>query len=187
MGQRSDDGQLTLIGVVIALVVVAALTGISLAVFVGSPNPGGDAQGLQGPGISQADDLSAQESLSQAQTAATTTGVAQGYGSITATSLSDSDPSVQFTSGPSTSSSVVSVASSGGATGFASTGGGGSLTLTTHAATGTCWYLWLGQGGPLYGVAPRQPSCQAVAIPSAPAVSSSASSGGWSTRAWPAA
>lgn len=207
MRARRDDGQLTLVGIVIALVVLGALTGVGLTVFVSGSDNGRGAQGLQGPGVSQADNVAAQESLSQAQTAAATTGVANGYGSLNASAMAAIDPSVTFTAGASASSSTVSVASSGGgagggsgggiggvsasslgSTGIAGSGGAGSVTFASHAKTGTCWYLWLGAGGPRYGAQTGQSSCQAAAILTAPAegpVSSNAI--GWAGQGWPAA
>jgi hypothetical protein len=194
MRARRDDGQLSLVGVVIALVVMAALTGIGLVVFVGGSDNGGTAQGPQGPGVGTADNVAAQESLSQAQTAASTAGVTNGYGTLTAAALTDIDPSVTFTSGPSTSSDTVSVAPSGssganaggstGPTGLSGTLGGGrsggSLTLAAHAKTGTCWYLWLGRGGPRYGAQTQKSSCQAVPIATAPPPSAA-----WSSTRFP--
>jgi hypothetical protein len=183
---RPEDGQLSLVGVVIALIVLGALTGIGLVVFVGdSGSDHGGSQGVQGPGVSQADNAAAQQSLSQAQTAASTVGVANGYGSITASTLAGVDPSITFTPGPSTSSSVVSVAPASPGLGLGG-GGEGSVTLAAHARTGTCWYLFLGPGGPVYGSTAGQSSCQAVAIPSAP-IPGSGGGANWSPASWPPA
>jgi hypothetical protein len=207
MRARSDTGQLSLVGVVIALIVMGALTGIGLVVFVGGSDSGGTAQGPQGPGVSTADNAAAQQSLSQAQTAASTAIVGGGYGTLTASTLTASDPSLTFTSGASTSSGTVSVAPGGGATsigggptaegltGAPSTGlgtatatgaGGGSVTLAAYAKTGTCWYVWLGRGGPRYGAETGRSSCQAAPIATAPPASApNAASVGWSSSTFP--
>jgi hypothetical protein len=182
MRPRPDDGQLSLVGVVIALVVLGALTGIGLVVFVGGGSDTGGSQGsARGPYVGTADNTAAQQSLSQAQTAASTVGVANGYGSLSASALAGIDPNVSFTAGPSTASSSVSVAVAP-----AAAGEGGSLTLAGYARTGTCWYVWLGRGGPLYGAQTGQSACQAAPLPTAPSQGpASGGAAGWSSTGFP--
>jgi hypothetical protein len=167
MRARPEDGQLSMVGVVIALAVVGMLSAVGLTVFLtGGGNPQGSS-GPQGAGIATADDVYAKSSLSQAQTAASTSGVLSGYGGDTASALSSSDPSLNFTAGPSGSSGTVSVAPSSGE-GPGGAASPGSVMLSAYSKTGTCWYVWLGSGGPLYAAVKGRSSCQAVPEASAP-------------------
>ena len=199
MRTRSDIGQVSLVGIAIALVIVALLTGLSVGILVNGGSTGGSGgSGATGP-VGATDDASAKSTLSDAQTAAAQAAVAGGYGALSATALSSAEPGVTFTSGPSTSTSTVSVANVAGTTGTGgdgglsglggsgALGGGGSVELAVYSPSNTCWYVWLGTGGPLYGAQTGQRSCQAQAQPTAPIVAPESSGvPGWSAGSYPA-
>jgi hypothetical protein len=215
---RSDAGQVSLVAIVAALLVVGLLGAASIGLMLGGGGSGGSGSNLAaGIGVGTADDVSAKTALSQAQTAVAPVAAAGGYGGITAQSLTESDPDTTFSSGPSVGVSIVSVASTGGSSADDSgTGGvsipgaagitvpsgvvpgqdnptpggstgGGSVTMTAFSPSGTCWYLWLGSGGPFYGAQTGQKGCQATALPTAPAPSSVSSTEiGWAPGSFPA-
>lgn len=183
---HGDDGQATMIGLVLALVVVGALSAILLSGAItggGTPASNGVANGA---GVGTADDVAAKTTLSNVQTDVQSsegaTAGAVGYGALSPTAMQSLDPSGDdtFTNQASTSPTTVSMAASGGAL------GSGSVTFAVLSASGTCWYLWLGSGGPLYGAMTGQSSCQASALGTAPAVGPVSSSAiGWATGSFP--
>lgn len=194
-----ESGQFSLAAVVVALLVMAAL-GVGATMFlVGNGSGSGSANAGLGP-VAHANDIAAQTTLSHVLTVASTAGATSGYGSLDAAALTSASPGTTFTSGPSTSSGVVSVAASGGSsTGATLPGGianpeggggslgGGSATLAAYSPSGTCWYLWLGTGGPMYGAETGQHQCQAsvLLIPPVPGSPVSSTSIGWSQQSYP--
>jgi hypothetical protein len=212
MRTRADVGQVSLVGIAIAMVIVALLTGLSVAVLVNGGSTGNDGTAATGP-VGATDDAAAQSTLSQAQTTAAQAAAAAGYGALDATALSSAEPGLTFTDGPSSSDSAVSVAGAGGSAlpggagavpgvpggavpgvpggavpGVGGTpGGGGSLMLGVFSPSDTCWYVWLGSGGPLYGAQTGQRACQAQPLATAPATGPvSDSAVGWAAGAFPA-
>jgi hypothetical protein len=168
-----EAGQVTMISIVLSLLIVALLT----ATVIGFTLGGNSSSINNGPGVGLANDVAAQSSLTSVQTAASVAGAAGGYGSITASTLGSSLTSVHATAGPSTSPDVVSIANSGQ-----------SVTAAVYSKSDTCWYLWLGQGGPVFGELTHQKECQAQAIPTPPvATTPSSTQIGWQASAYPAA
>jgi hypothetical protein len=161
-----------------SLVVVAVLAVVLLSSMLGSH---GNSQPAitNAPGLGLADNLQAQQALSTSLTAATNSAAGTGdYSSVTPIVLSTDNPSITYVTGPSSSSSVVSVANSSS----------GSITLVVRAASGTCWVVWAGSGGPWYGAQTGQASCTAPSLDAAPTANPVSSSAiGWQPTAFPAA
>jgi hypothetical protein len=206
-----------MISIVLSLVGVALLTLILLSTTLHS-GTSPDAGVANAPGVGLADNLVAQQSLSTALTAVETAASgAGGYGSVDVATLSGSDPSVSYVSGPTTSASTVSVALTGGSGSVATgspvggsvgaaisgaeaagsgagegTGGGGAsgtVTLAAHSSNGTCWLVWKGDGSATwYGAQTGLASCTAPALTSAPSPGPVSSSGiGWQVGGFPTA
>ncbi len=84
------------------------------------------------PEVVEADNVVAQQSLTTALTAVGTAAAgAGGYGSVDPSSLTASDPSVSFVTGPTTNASIVSIALEGG-----TAGGSGASPVPTGGAIG---------------------------------------------------
>jgi hypothetical protein len=132
------------------------------------------------PGVGLADNVQAQQALSTSLTAAASSVAGTGdYGSVTPAMLSAADPSLTYLTGPSSSSSVVSVASPTS---------GGSITLVARAAGGICWVVWAGPAGPWYGAQTGQAACTAPTLEAAPTTSTVSSTAiGWQRGGFPAA
>jgi hypothetical protein len=129
------------------------------------------------PGVAEADGLQAQQALSTGLTAAETAAAGSGgFGQVTAAMLTAANPSTTFTSGPSTSAAMVSVATSTD-----------SITLADRASDGTCWLVWNSStGGTWFGAQTGLPSCTAPVLASAPVASPvSSSSIGWQEGSFP--
>ena len=165
----------TMAGMVIAAGLVALVLTSTLSSH-GTPPPGV----ANAPGVGLADNLQAQQELSTSLTAATTSASGTGdFSAVTPEMLSAANPSLTFLAGPSSSSSVVSVATSTTT---------GSLTLVARAAGGTCWVIWAGSGGTWYGAQTHQASCTAPSLDSAPTASAVSSTAiGWQRTGFPAA
>jgi hypothetical protein len=161
-----------------SMVITAALVALVLTATLsshGSSQPGV----ANAPGVGLADNLQAQQALSTSLTAATTSAAGTGdLSTVTTELLSAANPSITYVAGPSSTSSMVSVATS-------STGG--SLTLVARSAGGTCWVVWAGSGGTWYGAQTNQSSCSAPQLDVAPMASSVSSTAiGWQRNGFPA-
>jgi len=199
---RTDAG-FSMLLTVVSLLITALLILFALTTLFKS-NGNGSVKLSNEPGVGMADDLSAQQALQTSLTAADTVAAESGgYGSVTASALSASNPSITYVDAPgsSSSSSTVSVATSstgssaGGVGGVAGLGdgsdqgggGSGSITLAVRASSGNCWLAWKGAGGGTwFGEQTGLTSCHAVTLASAPTagvVSSSAI--GWRQGAFP--
>jgi hypothetical protein len=177
--RRRTDAGFTMVVTMASLVIAAALVALVLSATLSShrtSQPGV----ANAPGVSLADNLQAQQTLSTSLTAAATSAGGTGdFSAVAADMLSAANPSIRYVEGPSSSSSVVSVATS--AT-------GGSLTLVARAAGGTCWVVWAGSGGTWYGAQTNQTSCTAPSLDVAPMASPvSATAIGWQRSGFPAA
>jgi hypothetical protein len=190
-----------MVSLVLSLAVVAVGGAIGGTVLLGgsSGSNGGLVSGAGSP-ANRAYDVAAESTLSTAQTAVQTAALGTGYGSITAQSLEGVEPSVQFTAGPSTSDTQVSVVSSGGGSSTGSLGsipsGGsssssvGSVTMAAYsnstAGSGSCLFVWMTQGATWYGAETDQTACQAPALASAPTPGAPTSSSiGWTENTFP--
>lgn len=168
----------TVLSLVAAALLVALLLGSTL-------HSGGtaDTSVSNAPGVAMSDDLAAQQvlstGLSSAAAAAANTG---GLGSLDLSTLSASDPSVNFVSGPSASASTVSVTMAIGSD------GGGAVTMADRSSNGTCWLVWRSAAGVTwYGAQTGLASCVAPAIAAPPTPGPvSSSSIGWQQGAFPA-
>jgi hypothetical protein len=138
-----DDDGFSMIATALSLVATALLTAILLGTML---NSGGSSNGnLSGaPGIAQATALQAQQTLSTGLTTADTVAAnVGGYGSIQPSTLTASNPSITFVTGPSTNFTTVSMAVvnssvSQGASGGGGVGGyAGSIAAATGAASAT--------------------------------------------------
>jgi hypothetical protein len=189
-----------MVSLVISLGVVAVGGAVSATVLLGgSSGSSGSLLSGNGSPANRAYDVAAESTLSTAQSAVQTAAIATGYTAISAQTLEGDEPSVQFTSGPSTSNSQVSVASSGaqqpgGSLGsipaVGGTSPGGSVTLATYSNStsgqGSCLFVWMTQGATWYGAEPGESSCQAAALTSAPQQSSPTSGSiGWAQGTFP--
>jgi hypothetical protein len=128
------------------------------------------------PGVAEADGLQAQQALTTGLTAAETAAAGSGFGQVTPATLTAANPSTTFTSGPSTSASMVSVATSPD-----------SITLADRASDGTCWLVWKSSaGGTWFGAQTGLASCTAPVL-AAPPVASAVSSAsiGWQEGSFP--
>ncbi len=171
-----DDG-FSMIATALGLLATAVLTAILLGTMLNSN--GSSSGGASGePGVAEAKAIQAQQTLAIGLTTAETAAVsAGGYGALQPSTLTASNPSITFVSGPSTNANTLSMAvvggsvdqagSSGGATGVAgaisaagaaadgqaSTGAGGgsgetgSITLADRSTDGTCWLVWKAADG----------------------------------------
>ncbi len=189
LGWRTGDAGFSMIATVLSLVATALLVAILLSTTLHSGS-NSNASITNAPGVAEAEGLQAQQSLttglSAAAAAATGTG---GYGAITPSALSASNPSVSFVAGPSSSPSTVSVAvSAGQGVGFDG-GSGGSITLAARSSDGVCWLAWKAAGTPTwYGAQTSLTSCTAPAIASEPASGPvSSTSIGWQQGSFPSA
>ncbi len=175
-----------MIATVLSLVATALLVAILLSTTLHSGGSS-NASISNAPGVAQADALQAQQTLSTALSDVSTAAAgAGGYGSITPSELSGSEPSDTFVAGPSSSSSTVSVAVSPGQPEGAMGGPSGSITLADRSADGTCWLLWKSAGATWYGAQTQLSSCTAPALATAPAPGPvSSSSIGWAQGTFP--
>jgi hypothetical protein len=134
---REQAGQ-TMVILVASLAVAGVLGAILLGTVFssnGSTQPGIDNE----PGVAEASGIQAQQALSTALTTVETAASAGGYESLSASSLSTSDPSISFVDGPSSNASTISVSVSQGSSqsgaGNDDTGvGGGSVAAAASAA-----------------------------------------------------
>ncbi len=205
----------SMIATMVSLVAVALLTLLLMSTTLKSGSTSAT-NVANAPGVGQADNLLAQQSLSTALTAVSTAASANGgYGSLDIGSLSASDPSVSFVTGPTTSASTVSIAvtstgdgasgagaaspssgSIGSAISGAEAAGGtgasassGSVTLTAHSSDGICWLVWRSSGSATwFGAQTGQSSCTAPALAAAPVAGPVTSTSiGWQQGGFPSA
>jgi hypothetical protein len=184
----------------ISLAVVLVGGAIAGTMFLGGSSNSSD--GLTGAGspANRAYDIVAETTLSTAQSAVETAATTSGYGSIDAQSLEFDEPSLQFTSGASTSDIQVSVATGSAgssATSFPSVGSvpgtpstGGSVTLAAYSqstsGTGSCLFVWMTSGATWFGAEADQTSCVAQALASTPQPGTPSSSAiGWAETTFP--
>ncbi len=180
-GRGAGDHGFSMVATLIALVAAALVTALLIgSTLHSSANP--HAGVTNAPGVAAAGSLEAQQALSTGLTAADTAAASQGgYGSLDASSLSASEPSITFVSGPSSNPSTVSLS--------IVTDGSGSITLADRSADGTCWLVWRSTGSPTwYGAQTGLASCTAPALAGAPTPGAvSATAIGWQQGGFPAA
>ncbi len=152
----NDDG-LSMVATMLSLVATAVLVALLLSTTLHSSD-NSTTRITNAPGV---------------ETAAAGSG---GFGQVTAAMLTAANPSTTFTSGPSTSAAMVSVATSTD-----------SITLADRASDGTCWLVWNSStGGTWFGAQTGLPSCTAPVLASAPVASPvSSSSIGWQEGSFP--
>lgn len=197
-GNGSDAG-FSMIATALSLLATALLVALLLGATL---NSGGSTTSSTGaanaPGVAGANDYLAQQALTTALSSNSAAVAGAGVGGTAG--LSAADPSVSFTSGPSTDASTVSVAQStaaatgdpglAGITGSAvgaGSGTGGSISLADRSADGTCWVVWTAPGSAtFYGARTGQSSCTAPVLPSAPAIGPVSSAAiGWQQGSFP--
>lgn len=164
-----------------SLLIGAVLLALVLSATLGSQGNTQSQAGIANtPGVGLADNLQAQQALSTSLTAATTgVGGTGGYSAVTPGMLSAANPSITYVNGPSSSSSVVSVATSSTTD---------SITLVARASSGTCWVVWAGAGGTWFGAQTSQASCTAPSLDATPTTSAVSSAAiGWQRTSFPAA
>jgi hypothetical protein len=185
--EMGRDAGLSMIATVLSLVATALL----VALLLGNSLHSGSAAKpnvANAPGVGQANELQAQQALSTGLASAATASAAAasaaagGFGSLDISTLSASDPSISFVSGPSANASTVSVVVASDAS------GGGSITMADRSSDGICWLVWRAAGGTTwYGAQNGLSSCAAPAITTAPAPGSVSSSAiGWQEGSFPA-
>jgi hypothetical protein len=152
------------LSIVISLGIVAILSVVALKSFAGTTGATAGAQGLHGS-VNQAYDVAAQSTLSTAMQ--NVRDGALSNGEVSASDLGQ----YGVTTGSSTSASVVSgaVAPSGDTADAGGAAGYGSVTLAAQAKSGTCWYVWFSSSSTWFGVQPDATTCEASAMPEAPA------------------
>ena len=122
------DAGFSMIATMLSLVAVALLTLLLMSTTLNSSST--SATNISNaPGVGEADNLLAQQSLSTALTAVSAAASsAGGYGSLDISTLSASDPSVSYVAGPTTTASTVSITVTSGSgansTGSSSAAGG---------------------------------------------------------------
>ncbi|HUO49411.1 MAG TPA: hypothetical protein VMU09_11285 [Acidimicrobiales bacterium] len=203
---RTGEHGLGLVGLLVSLVVVAAVAGIALATLgsstslpagVGSlpgttakpgTTPGGAGDGTSSGGSSQpagigaaagaAADEVAQQNLQRALSAADQAALAGGgdYGSLRASSLSASTRGLVYVAATSTGAGVVSLATSQA---------GGSVTMAVRSATGSCWLAWRTASVTWLGAGPTGGPCLAAAMSSAPSPGTGAGGIRWQQGSFP--
>ena len=127
-----DDG-FSMIATGIGLLATAVLTALLLGTML---NSGGSSDGgaANEPGVAEAAALQAQQTLATGLTTADSAAItAGGYGSLQPSTLTASNPSITFVSGPSTNSDTLSMAVVAGAT-AQSAGGGAAAAANAIAA-----------------------------------------------------
>jgi hypothetical protein len=176
--QFGNEGFST-VAIVVSLLVSAALTALLLGTTLTSGSGANSSTSVtNAPGVATAMNVQAQQTLSQALTAADAAAAAPGgFGSVDASTLSASNPSLSFVDGPTASSTTVSVAS-----------GAGGLTLADRSSDGTCWLVWHDASDPTwYGAQTGLSSCTAPSLSGAPTPGPvSSSSIGWQQGSFPA-
>jgi len=183
----------------VVIVISLAITAILVALLLGTTLKSGSNSSTNitnAPGVAQATAIQAQQTLSTALTAADTAASSGGYGSLTVSALSASNPSISFVTGPSTDPSTVSVAVTGGGAGAEGGfgvdgvpgGSGGSVTLADRSTDGTCWLVWKSAASAAwFGAQTDLSSCTAPALDTAPSPDPvSSTSIGWQQGSFPA-
>jgi hypothetical protein len=184
---ENADGGFTMVATMLSMVIGALLVALLLGKTLGSSSTSSTSIS-NAPGITEADSLQAQQSLSTGLTAAATAAAASGgYATLTGADLSQANPSIHFVTGPSAGSSMVSVATTAAGGGEGEGGGGGSITMAAHASDGTCWLVWRSeQGATWYGAQSNLANCTAPAISSSPTPEPvSPSTIGWQQGSFP--
>jgi hypothetical protein len=181
----------------VVIVISLLITAILVALLLGTTLKSGSNSSTNvsnAPGVAEATALQAQQTLSTALTSADTAASAGGYGSVTVSALSTSNPSIAFVTGPSSDSETVSVAVTGGDGGVGgmsvdgvSGGNGGSITLADRSSDGTCWLAWKSAASATwYGAQTGLSSCMAPALDSTPSPGPvSSASIGWQQGSFP--
>jgi hypothetical protein len=215
---RSDAG-FSMAVTVLSMGVVAILTALLLTSTLSSGSGSGTGAGTgidNAPGVAEATSVQAQQTLSTALTTVSAAVASDGYGSLSSSTLSASNPSISFVDGASSNPTTVSISvvpgSDGGAGGVGGASGaagaiggidggavsgdgvsgasstGGSVTLADRSTGGTCWLVWKSAGAATwYGAQTDQPSCTAPALASVPAAGPvSSTSIGWQEGSFPA-
>ncbi len=173
------DSGFSMVATMLSLLASAILVALILISTLGSH--GQSKPGIaNAPGVGLANDMQAQQALSTSLTTAIAEAAGGGdYSTVTVAFLAAANPSITYVDGPSTSSSVVSVANSAG---------GGAITMVVRASSGTCWLVWAGSGDTWYGAQTNQTSCTAPPLDSAPTASAVSSTAiGWRQGDFPSA
>jgi len=184
----------------VVIVISLGISAILVALLLGTTLKSGSSTNVtNAPGVAEATAVQAQQTLSTALTAADAAASSGGYGSLTVSALSASNPSISFVTGPSSNSATVSVAVTGGdggagegggvSIGGISAGSGGSVTLAVRSADGTCWLVWKSAtSATWYGAQTDLSSCTAPALDSTPSPGPvSSGSIGWQQGSFPEA
>ena len=150
-----DDG-VGMLGIVLALLVLAAAGVGAVASLGGGPTSPASGTSALGGDVRSAYDTQAQSALANAMQNVRAAAVADG--GTTGLDLS------QFgvTSGAAQAPGSVSGAVADTA------GGNGAVTLATSSQSGTCWFVWFADGSTFYGAEPDATQCAATAMGSAP-------------------
>jgi hypothetical protein len=172
--RSTDDHGLSLLVTAVGLLISALLVLLVLKPTVGSGSGSGSTNSTPHP-VAVADAALAQQNLSGAF--ATLQQVdAGGQGSVEAPTLQAADPSLDFTTGPSSAPATLSVTPSADGT---------SVALADRSSDGTCWVVWWSSStGAWYGAQTAQPSCTAPSASGGPVTSSGI---GWQQGSFPTA
>src|SRR5215472_11228078 len=110
--RASGDQGFSTVVIVVTLLISAVLTAVLVGTMFNSNSSANSSTSVtNAPGVAMATNVQAQETLSQALSAAAGAATAQGgYGSLDASALSAAEPSTSFVNGPSSSPTTVSVA-----------------------------------------------------------------------------
>jgi len=159
---------------VISLFVTALLV---LLVRTATGVSGSGTSGTPSQSVALADDVQAQQNLSQGVSTLQQTDPA-GQGSVDAAALQSANPSVTYTTGASLNPSTISVTPQSD---------GRSVALADRSTDGTCWVVWWSPtAGTWYGAQTGLSSCTAPSLsgpPTAGPVSGSAI--GWQQVTFP--
>lgn len=194
MGQQrqadhgSRDSGFSMVATMLSLVAAALLVALLLGATLHSGSTSTTSIS-NAPGVAAATGIQAQQALTTALSTASTAAVgAGGFGGLTPSALAASESSITFVAGPTSSASVVSVATAPDQSGGVTGGPTGSITLAARATDGTCWLVWKSATATWYGAQTGLASCSAPALTSAPSPGPvSATAIGWQQGTFPSA
>jgi hypothetical protein len=176
MEAGTDDRGLSMLVTVISLFVTALLV---LIVLKATGVSGSGTSATPSQSVAQADDVQAQQNLSQSVSTLQQTDPG-GQGSVDAAALQSANPSVTYTSADSSNPSTISVTPQSD---------GSSVTLADRSTDGTCWIVWWSpRSGAWYGAQTGQGSCIAPSVSGTPTPGAvSNSTVGWQQVTFPTA
>lgn len=176
-----DQAGFGLVGIVVSLVIVAALSIGAFTAFAGSTASQSGPGGLS-PTVDRADDIQVQSTLSA--TMQNVRDAAISNGGLSGANLAQYGVTTGSSSAPSQVSGAVAQPTTVGAGDGPL--GSGAVMLAAESTSGTCWYVWFSTSATWYGFEPDATTCVAQQLSSAPAPSAGAPGTiGWQQGSFP--